>query len=71
MSCRNSSDVASVHPTACVYDGNSIFALAAGDKRADVNIVGAYAAEIFAQAIVRSVKMAKSAGGVTGLGDGG
>ncbi len=58
-----------IRPAHTLYDGDTIFALATGEKNADVNIVGAYAAEVFAQAIVRSVKTAKSAGGVPGLGD--
>lgn len=56
-----------IRPAHTLNDGDTIFAMATGDKKADVNIVGAYAAEVFAQAIVRSVKTAKSAGGVPGL----
>ncbi len=58
-----------MHPTARAHDGDTIFVLAVSDKKADVNIVGAYEAEVFAQAIVRGMKMARSAGGVLGLGD--
>jgi L-aminopeptidase/D-esterase-like protein len=58
-----------IRPAHTLYDGDTIFALATGNKKADVNIVGAYAAEVFAQAIVRSVKTAKSVGGVPGVGD--
>ena len=41
-----------------------LFALATGQKKADVSIVGAYAAEALAQAIVRAVQTAKPAGGL-------
>jgi L-aminopeptidase/D-esterase-like protein len=53
-----------VKPAHTMLDGDTIFALATGEKKADVNIVGAFAAEIFAQAVVRAVKMAKPAAGL-------
>jgi L-aminopeptidase/D-esterase-like protein len=51
-----------------MFDGDTIFALATGGKKADVSMVGAFAAEVMAEAILRAVKMAKSAGGLPGLG---
>jgi L-aminopeptidase/D-esterase-like protein len=56
-----------IHPTHTLHDGDTIFALATGKKDADVNIVGAFAAEILAQAIVRAVQTAAPAGGLPGL----
>jgi L-aminopeptidase/D-esterase-like protein len=53
-----------IHPAHTMLDGDTIFALATGQKKADVTIVGAYAAEVLAQAIVRAVNMAKPAGGL-------
>jgi len=50
-----------VRPAHTMMDGDTIFALATGETREDVNIVGAYAAQVFAQAIVRSVKSASPA----------
>lgn len=50
-----------VRPAHTMLDGDTIFALATGEKKADVNIVGAFAAEVFAQAILRAVKTAKPA----------
>jgi L-aminopeptidase/D-esterase-like protein len=58
-----------IRPAHTLFDGDTLFALATGDKQADVNIVGAFAAEVFAQAIVRGVRAAKSAGGLPGLAD--
>jgi L-aminopeptidase/D-esterase-like protein len=58
-----------VRPAHTMVDGDTIFALATGDKRADVTSVGAFAAEVVALAIVRAVKTAKSAAGLPGLGD--
>jgi L-aminopeptidase/D-esterase-like protein len=47
-----------VRPAHTLFDGDTLFALATGQKRADANLVGAYAAEVVAQAIVRAVKAA-------------
>ena len=44
-----------------------LFALATGQKKADVSIVGAYAAEALAQAIVRAVQTVKPAGGLPAI----
>jgi L-aminopeptidase/D-esterase-like protein len=53
-----------VRPAHTMLDGDTIFALATGHKKADASIVGAYAAEALAQAIVRAVQAAKPAGGL-------
>ena len=53
-----------VRPAHTMFDGDTLFALATGSIEADVNTVGAYAAEVVAQAIVRAVKTAE---GVAGL----
>jgi L-aminopeptidase/D-esterase-like protein len=53
-----------------MLDGDTIFCLATGKRRADANIVGAFAAEVMAQAIVRAVQTAGPAGGLPGLGGG-
>ncbi|MBE0683575.1 MAG: P1 family peptidase [Anaerolineales bacterium] len=55
-------------PIHTMLDGDVIFALSTGAKKADVSIIGAFAAEVMAQAIVQAVKMAKSAGGLPGVG---
>ncbi|MFZ5857344.1 MAG: P1 family peptidase [Chloroflexota bacterium] len=56
-----------VRPAHTMLDGDTIFALATGGKKADVSTVGAYAAEVTAQAIVRAARMAASSGGLPGL----
>jgi L-aminopeptidase/D-esterase-like protein len=58
-----------VRPAHTMLDGDTIFALATGGKKADVSIVGAYAAEALAQAIVRAVQAARPAGKLPGLGE--
>ncbi len=54
----------SVRPAHTMNDGDTIFALSTGKANVDVNIVGAYAAEVVAEAIVRAVRAAESAGGL-------
>ena len=56
-----------IRPAHTMYDGDAIFALATGEMRADISMVGAFAAEAMAIAIVRAAKMAASAGGLPGL----
>jgi L-aminopeptidase/D-esterase-like protein len=58
-----------VRPAHTLFDGDTIFALSTGEKNVDVNIVGAYAAEAMAQAIVRAVLQAKAAGGLPAAAD--
>ncbi|MEJ5223983.1 MAG: P1 family peptidase [Anaerolineales bacterium] len=58
-----------IRPAHTMLDGDTIFALATGDKKADVSTVGAFAAEAFAQACLRAVQQAASAGGLPGLAD--
>ena len=48
-----------VRPAHTMFDGDTFFALATGTVEADVNTVGAYAAEVMAEAIVRAVKTAE------------
>lgn len=58
-----------IRPAHTMLDGDTIFALATGDKKSDVTTVGAFAAEALAQACLRALRAAKSAGGLPGLGD--
>ena len=56
-----------IRPAHTPFDGDTIFALATGEKKADVSLVGAFAAEVMAEAILRAVKMAVPAGGLNSL----
>ena len=56
-----------IRPAHTMFDGDVIFALSTGAKKADVSTVGAFAAEVMAEAIVRGVRMATPAGGLPGL----
>jgi L-aminopeptidase/D-esterase-like protein len=53
-----------VRPAHTMLDGDTLFALSAGNRKADVNIVGAFAAEVFAQAILRAVLTARPLAGL-------
>ena len=54
----------SFRPAHTMLDGDTIFALATGQKKADVSIIGSFAAEVLAQAIERAVKIAMTPRGI-------
>ena len=56
-----------VRPAHTMLDGDTIFAIATGEHNADVNIVGAFGAEVFAQAILRAVRAAKPVAGLPAI----
>lgn len=58
-----------IRPAHTMLDGDTIFALATGYKNANVSIVGTFAAEVFAQAVMRAVRTATPAGGLPGLNE--
>lgn len=53
-----------VRPAHTMYDGDTIFSLATGTHPADVNLIGAYAAEVVADAIRSGVRHAQTLAGV-------
>jgi L-aminopeptidase/D-esterase-like protein len=57
-----------IYPVNTMLDGDVSFALSLGDRRADINTLGIAAAEAVVQAILRAVRLAKTMGGVPGLG---
>jgi L-aminopeptidase/D-esterase-like protein len=56
-----------IRPAHTMLDGDVLFALSTGAKKADVSVIGAFAAEMMAEAIIRAVKLAAPAGGLPGL----
>jgi L-aminopeptidase/D-esterase-like protein len=58
-----------VKPAHTMFDGDTIFALSTGNKKADVNIVGTFAAEVFSAAVLNAIKYAKSAGGIPSMNE--
>jgi L-aminopeptidase/D-esterase-like protein len=53
-----------IRPAHTMMDGDTIFSLATGEQKEDVNLVGAYAAQTLKQAIIRAVKTATPSGGL-------
>ena len=53
-----------VRPAHTMLDGDTLFAVSTGRVRSDVTVVGAWAAEVVARAIVRAVQEAHGAGGI-------
>ena len=58
-----------IRPAHTMLDGDTIFALSTGARKADVNIVGAFAAEVLAQAVLRGVRAARPAGGLISVSE--
>lgn len=53
-----------IRPAFTLLDGDTVFALSAGEVKIDQNIVGAYAAAAYQEAILRAVRNAEKAGGL-------
>jgi L-aminopeptidase/D-esterase-like protein len=53
-----------IRPAHTMFDGDTLFSLATGRVRASATVVGAYAAEVVAEAIVRGARAAVAAGGL-------
>jgi len=59
-----------VRPAHTMFDGDTIFALATGQvESADVNLIGAYAAEAVALAIINAIEQATLLAGIPALQD--
>lgn len=54
----------SIRPAHTLMDGDTIFALSTGEHPANVNLIGAFAAEVLAQAIRRAALAAQPAAGL-------
>lgn len=58
-----------IRPATTMLDGDTVFALSNGDKEIDVNIVGAFAAQAYSQAILRGVRAAEKVAGLPAAAD--
>jgi L-aminopeptidase/D-esterase-like protein len=58
-----------IDPCHTMYDGDTLFALSLGEKEADASALGAAAAEVVAEAIIRAVQKAETLGGVPAAKD--
>jgi len=52
-----------IRPAHTIFDGDTLFALSTGNKRIDINIVGAYGAEVVAWSIINATMAATSVDG--------
>lgn len=59
----------SIRPVHTSADGDSIFAVSVGDVQADRDLVGALAAEVVSEAVLRAVYNAEGAYGLPSAGD--
>lgn len=58
-----------VNPAHTMFDGDTIFAISTGEIPANVTVIGAFAAEIMAQAIRNAVRYATTLAGVRAIND--
>jgi L-aminopeptidase/D-esterase-like protein len=58
-----------IRPAFTMFDGDTLFALATGKIKADVNLIAAYAPDVVSQAIRSGVKAAQSAAGLPAYSD--
>ena len=56
-----------IRPAFTLMDGDTCFALSCGEVKMDLNIVGAYAAQVYQEAILNAVRKAEKAGGLPGM----
>ncbi|MEN8242186.1 MAG: P1 family peptidase [Chloroflexota bacterium] len=61
--------VRTIRPAHTMHDGDTIFAMSTGEKKGDLNIVGAFAAQVMAEAVLNAVRKATSLGGVPAISD--
>jgi L-aminopeptidase/D-esterase-like protein len=57
-----------IYPVNTMSDGDTIFALSLGNLRANIDSLGAAAADCVVQSILRAVRSARTLGGIPGLG---
>jgi L-aminopeptidase/D-esterase-like protein len=58
-----------IDPCHTMYDGDALFFLSLGEKEADVTALGAVAAEVVAEAIIRAIQKAETLAGVPAAKD--
>lgn len=61
--------VRSIRPANTMHDGDTFFALSTGKKNANINIVGAFAAQAVQKAILNAILHASTQGGVPAVSD--
>jgi L-aminopeptidase/D-esterase-like protein len=61
--------VRSIRPANTMHDGDTVFALSSGKKNANINLVGALAAQAVEKAILNAVRNATTLGGIPAISD--
>lgn len=61
--------VRTIRPANTMHDGDTMFALSTGNKKANINIVGAFAAQAVQQAILNAIIYASYLGGIPSIAD--
>jgi L-aminopeptidase/D-esterase-like protein len=56
--------VRTIRPANTMHDGDTMFALSTGKRKANINIVGAFAAQAVQRAILNAIEKADSLGGI-------
>ena len=56
--------VRAISPVNTMADGDAVYALSVGDVKADINVVGSFAAQVLQESVMRAVRKAESAYGV-------
>ena len=56
-----------IRPAFTLLDGDTCFVLSSGEIEIDVNIVGAYAAQVYQEAILNAVRKTEKAGGIPAM----
>lgn len=56
-----------IRPAHTMLDGDTLFALSSGKKRADISTIGAIASQVVAEAILRAVRSAKEIDGLPSI----
>jgi L-aminopeptidase/D-esterase-like protein len=59
--------VRAIRPANTMYDGDTMFALSTGKKKANMNVVGAFTARMVELAILDAVRSAESLGGIPSI----
>jgi L-aminopeptidase/D-esterase-like protein len=58
-----------IRPAHTLFDGDTLFALSTGSHHVDVNVIGTFAVEVVAQAILNAVRSATLLGGIPSLNE--
>ncbi len=58
-----------IRPVHTAFDGDTIFALSAGDKQGDASLIGAVAADVLAQAVLNAMSAAEKLHGIPAARD--